>query len=108
MDRNPTSRPQECPSTSDDVFAEELLEQDLLTLIERLVVHPLHKESSGKKLTVVTPRRACAAKGLSDCSWTGLYSFSVCKNNFKTQKILAFRSPFQHRKTSVPIQWPPV
>ena len=22
---------------------------------------------------VITPRRACAAKGLSDCSWTGIY-----------------------------------
>ena len=34
--------------------------------------------------------------------------YSVCKKNFKTQKILTFRSPFQHRKASLPIQWPPV
>ena len=60
--------------------------------------------------TIFTPRRACAAKGLSDCSWTGLYNYiySVCKKFFKTQKILTFRSPFQHRKASLPIQWPPV
>ena len=50
-----------------------------------------------------TPRRACAAKGLSDCSWTGLYNYiySVCKKILKTQKILTFRSPFQHRKASL-------
>ena len=34
--------------------------------------------------------------------------YSVCKKIFKTQKILTFRSPFQHRKASLPIQWPSV
>ena len=32
----------------------------------------------------VTPRHACAAKELSDCSWT--YIYSVCKKNPKLKK----------------------
>ena len=28
-------------------------------------------------IQLITPRRACAAKGLSDCSWTGLYNYII-------------------------------
>ena len=53
-------------------------------------------------LMLLTPRHACAAKGLSDCSWTGLYIY-IRKKKIETQKILTFRTPFQHRKASLGI-----
>ena len=43
---------------------------------------------------IITPRCACAAKGLSDCSWTGLYSlyiYSVCKIFFQNSKNTHFQ-----------------
>ena len=45
MDRNYSSRQQECPKEGDDVFGEELAKVNLPTTIERFVVHPLDKES---------------------------------------------------------------
>ena len=50
---------------------------------------------------ITMQRRACAAKGSSDCSWTGLRSiYSVCNFFFET---LTFRSPFQPKKASLRI-----
>ena len=49
---------------------------------------------------IITPRRACAAR--SEVISLGLDIVSA-KKIFGTQKILTFRSPFQHRKASLRI-----
>ena len=47
-------------------------------------------QSSRHYLIFFTPRRACAAKGLSDCSWTGLYNY-IYRNFFQNSKNTHFQ-----------------